>query len=134
MSNSIRTQDMIAEYNKLTGKSITRFSSRAQGERQLAKARIVAAERKQFFQEKLMEAQTKNEARSAAVAASWSNEEVRNARSQRNGVLVDGKHSYRSVRAAFKDLGLPLGSHIKFRMLLKSEGTAEFNGHEFALV
>jgi len=134
MFNSMRTKDMVAEYNALTGKSITRFSSRAQGERQLANARQFVAERKLFFQEKTMEAQAKNEARSAAVASSWGNEDIRNARSQRNRVLVDGEHEYRSVRAAFQDLGLPLGSHIKFRMLLKSEGNAEFSGHKFTLV
>lgn len=33
------TQEMIAEYNKLTGKNIKKFSSRAAGEAQLAKAR-----------------------------------------------------------------------------------------------
>lgn len=134
MFNSMRTKDMIAEYNALTGKSITRFSSRAQGERQLAKARIVHQERTQFFQEKTMEVQAKNEARSAAVAASWSDDTVRQARSQRNGVLVDNEYEYRSVRAAFKDLNLPLGSHIKFRMTLKQLGEAEFGGHKFKLV
>lgn len=129
MFQSMTTSQMVAEYNALTGKAITRFSSRAAGERQLARARAVHT-----TQEKSMETQTKNEARSAAVAASWSSEDVRQARSQRNGVLVDGKHEYRSVRAAFADLGLPMGSHIKFRMLLKAEGKAVFSGHEFALL
>lgn len=37
--SEMTTAEMVAEYNKLTDKSITRFSSRAAGEKQLAKAR-----------------------------------------------------------------------------------------------
>lgn len=41
------TADMVAEYNLLTGKSIKKFSSRAAGEQQLAKARELLAVAKQ---------------------------------------------------------------------------------------
>lgn len=129
---TMTTAQMIAEYNALTGKAITRFSSRAAGERQLANARAVHKPQ----QEK--PPMTKNEARSTAVAASWSDADVKAARSKRDNVVVinsEGKSSvYKSVRAAFVALELPLGSHIKFRMRLKKEKKAEFQDYEFALM
>jgi TPP-dependent indolepyruvate ferredoxin oxidoreductase alpha subunit len=128
--NHMTTSAMVAEYNQLTGKCIKKFSTRAAGLRQLAVARAA------HKQETRMESETKskNAARSNAVAASWSDKDVKAARSARNGVLVDGKTEYKSVRAAFMALGLPIGSHIKFRMRLKAERTAEFDGYEFALI
>lgn len=125
--NQMTTSAMVAEYNRITGKCIKKFATRAAGVKQLQAARS---------QEKPMQVETKpkNAARSDAVAASWSNKGVKAARSARNGVLVDGKTEYKSVRAAFVALGLPMGSHIKFRMRLKAEGKVEFEGYEFALI
>lgn len=71
--------------------------------------------------------------RGAAIAASWSDDEVRKARATRHAVLVD-KVEYRSVRAAFVALGLPLGQHISFRMQLKAEGTANAYGKKWAVI
>lgn len=68
--------------------------------------------------------------RSAAIAASWKNNETKEKRAARHHVHVSGKE-YRSVKAAFEELGLPLSQHIKFRMLLKEKGTATFQGHKF---
>ena len=47
MIDEMTTAEMVAEYNTLTGKSIKKFSSRAAGERQLAKARELLAVAKQ---------------------------------------------------------------------------------------
>lgn len=71
--------------------------------------------------------------RSAGVAASWTNPEVKAARSTRHAVAVDGVE-YRSVREAFAALGLPMSKHIKFRGELKKAGEGVFEGHDFKLV
>lgn len=69
-----------------------------------------------------------HERRSKGVAESWKNPEVAAKRSKRDGVFV-GKEHYRSVRAAFEALGLPLEKHIPFRMIVKENGKATFE-HE----
>lgn len=71
--------------------------------------------------------------RSAGVAASWTNPEVKAARSTRHAVAVEGVE-YRSVREAFAALGLPMNKHIKFRGELKKAGEGVFEGHDFKLV
>jgi len=67
--------------------------------------------------------------RSTAVAESWNDEVVASKRSRRDSVLVDGVE-FRSVKAAFVHLNLPLAKHIRFRMSLKELGsdTFEFDG------
>lgn len=75
----------------------------------------------------------KNEAKSAGVKKSWLDENVREARSARHAVEVEGV-TYRSVREAFKALGLPDAKHIKFRGDLKKAGEGVFEGHDFKLV
>lgn len=60
------------------------------------------------------------DARSAGVARSWQDPEVRAKRSQRTNIRVDGV-DYRSVKQAFDALELPLKEHIAFRQLLKRE-------------
>lgn len=75
--------------------------------------------------------------RSAAIAASWANKAVAQARATRHGVRVTdpngGSGAYKSVRHAFLVLALPLGSHIKFRGQLKASGSAEIGGFKFSL-
>lgn len=71
--------------------------------------------------------------RAAAIRASWDDASVAAARATRHAVLVD-KVEYRSVRAAFVALGLPLGQHIKFRMELKAELTANAYGKKWAII
>lgn len=71
--------------------------------------------------------------RAASISRSWTNPKVAAARAQRNGVLVKGC-KYRSVRAAFEELGLPLEKHIAFRGLLKAAGRATFDGLRFKLL
>lgn len=76
--------------------------------------------------------------RSAAIAASWEDKKVAAARAARHAVKVAGE-TYKSVKAAFEALKLPLSKHIKFRGELKTEGRKTFvddkgNKHNFILV
>lgn len=144
------TSEMVAEYNKLTGKSIKKFSDRKTGERQLASARQTAETKKLFqgtaaskpsaqpiaaHKEKATPKPKSKpvprvniDSRSTAVAASWTNKAVAASRAMRTNVSVSGT-VYRSVKEAFEKLDLPLGQHIKFRMELKAEGAKTFE-HE----
>lgn len=79
------------------------------------------------------EAKPASEARSAGVAKSWQDPEVRAKRSVRHFVRVDG-NEHRSVRAAFIALSLPLKEHIRFRMLLKQEGQLEAYGFHWEAI
>lgn len=71
--------------------------------------------------------------RSTAIAKSWEDKAVHAKRRQRSGVEVDGV-SYRSVRAAFVALDLPLKDHINFRMLLKATGKQKVDGRQWKIV
>lgn len=73
---------------------------------------------------------------SAAIAQSWQDPAVAQARMTRHGVYVtvNGKTAgFKSVRSAFGSLGLPDSKHIRFRMLVKAEGAAifEWNGQKY---
>lgn len=73
---------------------------------------------------------------SAAIAASWNDPLVAQKRMTRHGVTVTcngNSAEYKSVRAAFGTLGLPDSKHIRFRMLVKANGSAvfEFNGEKY---
>lgn len=72
-------------------------------------------------------------ARSAGIAESWKNPEVAAKRAKKQSVIVDGTE-YRSVRAAFIELELPLKEHISFRMILKANKTASDYGHDWKIV
>lgn len=72
--------------------------------------------------------------RSAAISATWGNPEVAAARAARDKVVVEGRGEYRSVKAAFIALGLPVSKHIPFRMKLKAAGAAHFDRHSFVVV
>lgn len=139
------TAEMLCEYNVLTGKSIKKFASRAAGEKQLAAARAAeeaakkppvqfpskkeeAPPAKQPPKEKPKKTPAVKVARGEAVAASWQDTKVRAARSARSRVVVDGVE-FRSVAAAFHELGLPMNKHIKFRATLKATGKESFQ-HE----
>jgi hypothetical protein len=122
------TAELVAEYNRLSGKSIKKFSSRAAGEKQvaalIAKQPIAQkiADKVAKLPSKVAPAAPKAPAdRSAAIRQSWAVMATHNARSQRDSVEVDGV-SYRSTKAAFDALSLPLAGHIRFRMALKASG------------
>lgn len=71
--------------------------------------------------------------RAAAIAASWADPSVAQARTTRHAVKANGTQ-YRSVLAAFEALGLPLGQHIAFRAKLKAAGKLEGFGFKWVLV
>lgn len=170
------TAELVSEYNALTGKAITRFSTRAAGEQQLARARLatgiaiapvpdevvisskacpqckadshvkmVGGSGKKFRCEacnvafkiggKVMpNPSVLSEARSIGIRRSWDVLEVYEKRRVRDNVEVAGHGQFRSVRAAFMKLELPLQGHIKFRMELKDKKEAEFSGYKFKII
>lgn len=79
----------------------------------------------------------RSEKRSVAISNSWNDAEIAAKRSRRDHVMANGS-VYRSVRAAFVALKLPMGQHIKFRMALKESGTGVYEHdnkeYEFTLV
>lgn len=131
------TSELLVEYNKLTGKHVKRFATRASGEKQVLKAREKAiknavepvAPKKKAAKAKKPKAAGGD--RSKLIAETWKDPKVAKARAQRSHVVVrphgETKGTeYRSTLAAFQDLGLPYGKHIRFRMALKSEGKKDF--------
>lgn len=82
---------------------------------------------------KIYNAPAASASRSASIAASWADPEVRTERSVRTRVLVDGVE-YRSVAQAFAKLGLSMGAHIRFRMDLKAAGKLTYLGHQFVAI
>ena len=133
--NTATTAELIAKYNELTGKNITKFSSREAGERQVLKAMDAAAAAKTGVRvvritdmaptqpstkkPKQPKQPKQPSDRGAAIAASWKDPKVAAKRAERTHVKASGQ-IYRSVREAFEALGLPLSKHIRFRMELKS--------------
>jgi hypothetical protein len=68
------------------------------------------------------------------VRKSWSDKNTHDLRSARHHVVVNGV-GYRSVRAAFTALGMPLSKHIKFRAQLKAAKVLAWNDKfQFSLV
>lgn len=74
-----------------------------------------------------------DEKRSESIAATWVDEDVAAKRKQRSAVEVDGL-LYRSTRAAYVELGLPLNDHIQFRMMLKEKGSLEVDGRKWKII
>lgn len=124
------TKDLVAKYNELTGKSIKKFSSRAAGEKQVLAA-LQSKVKKEAASTPAAKASAKKPAskpaadRSAAIASTWKDPVVAAKRAERTHVKV-GSTLYRSVKAAFEDLKLPLSKHIKFRIELKQHAQLTF--------
>lgn len=70
--------------------------------------------------------------RAAAITKSWKDPKVKAKRSARHGVKVDGKE-FRSVKAAYEHFGLPLSTHISFRMRLKKAGKLKEHGKNWSV-
>jgi len=70
--------------------------------------------------------------RSAAIAKSWEDPDVKAARSERTHVSAKGM-TYRSVPQAFQLLKLPMGRMVAFRGKLKKAGKLEFDGVMFTV-
>ena len=107
--STLSGKDLVEKYNELTGKNITRFSSILDGRKRVYEAL----------------------SKSGSVSVEQDVVEVA-APAKRSAVTVDGV-TYKSTAAAFKALGLPMGVHIRFRMKLKAEGSAEINGKKFII-
>lgn len=143
-----KTSELIAWYNEHSDKPVTKFADRRTAERRVLKilhsihttAEIDRLpQTKPVQQSKCKTVNDKNGGEdmhrklSQAQVASWKIPEVRTARCERSAVDVDGE-TYRSVRAAFESLGLPISKHIAFRMELKEKGKLHAFGHEWEIV
>jgi hypothetical protein len=121
----LSTADLLGEYNMLTGQNVKRFSSRAEGERRLLKImQELGAKGAEKELAMLPEEENphKRDAINEKIKISWDNPKVREKRLNRQHIKVDGT-TYKSVKEAFIKLGMPIGSHIRFRMKLKKAKT-----------
>lgn len=133
--------ELLAAYNKFTGQNIKKFADRKTAEKRWTEAVEAAAalraEKAATKGEKSPKPKKESTGepvdRSAAIAQSWEDPNVRAARAERTHVKVNGVE-YPSVRKAFEALGLPDSKHIKFRMELKSVGKLAFEGNTFVTV
>lgn len=148
--NLISTKELVAKYNALSGKPpITKFSSRSAGEKQVqalldkqakgptSKPLPKADVDKKPKAPKAPKAERPKKTptdRSEAIARSWLDTSVHEARATRTAVVVDNVY-YKSTLAAFRALRFPLGGVIKFRMALKAakggKAVFEHNGNSF---
>jgi predicted DNA-binding WGR domain protein len=120
-----KTSELVDFYNANSGKSqIKKFADRATAEKRVNELLTTMNKSAKIFQEAIEETITKTD-RSAAIAKTWADPEVKAARSTRTHVKA-GSKVYRSVKQAFEELGLPLSKHIRFRMELKSIGEMTF--------
>lgn len=129
----------LAEYNAATNKATKKFSSGAASYKQTVKALIWL--RDELIAREAMgqdvtpedEGPVKSNTISAAITKSWQDPEIRTRRATKNKVRVDGA-TYKSVRAAYVALGLPLKEHVKFRALLKEHGQATNHGMHWSII
>lgn len=121
------TAEILAEYNKLTGKNVKKFTDRKAAERRLKAARIVSESSVTTSKSKVAAKGKKKKPHKTNVT-----QHIRHRVSVQKGKTK--AKEYRSVKQAFEELGLPLGVHIKFRMALKAKGSHEINGYKFKLV
>lgn len=139
------TAQLVAFYNEHANKPVNKFADRKTAERRvtelMAGIKFSKPSAKKAAALASVPAAPKapaNPDRGAAIAASWKDKTVAQARATRNGVRVKapngGEGNYKSVREAFMILALPLGQHIKFRGNLKAAGAAEFQGYKFKIV
>jgi len=115
--STLSGKDLVEKYNELTGKKITRFSSLLEGRRRVYEALGVPS---------------CSDIHAEPIIAEFQAEHGVAPQTKRTSVTVDGV-TYKSTAAAFKALGLPMGVHIRFRMKLKAEGSAEINGKKFII-
>jgi hypothetical protein len=150
---SMTTPQLIEEYNRRTGRVITKFSTRAAGEKQLAEARIKnpsvlptpptntqeipvahATKKKAAKAPKPVKAATVAGDRAKSISKSWKDPKVAAARKERTAVSVRGHGQFKSTGEAFKKLKLDanIGQVIKFRGALKAKGTGTFTSRNTA--
>lgn len=140
---TLTTAQLIALHNEASGKETKRFATRGAGEKATIKAldanpkvlnkflsggkskKAKAVKEPKAPREKKVREPKEPADRSAAIAKSWENPQTKAKRSKRDHVVVAGQE-YRSVKAAFEALKLPLEKHIAFRMTVKHNGEAVF--------
>lgn len=105
--------DMIAEAEVL--------AAAARAEADAARASLTAAQ----SEVKQVESSDTHAVRSAAIAASWKDVGVAARRLTRNAVTVDGEE-YKSIPAAFAELGLNESKMIKTRLAAKKTGSTTY--------
>lgn len=121
----LKGADLVDLHNELVqltgnGREVARFSDAATARKRIARLMTFLPEGAATSQQVPAPARRTNAG--PAISASWQRMEVRDARVTRHKVSVDGVE-FRSVRAAFAALGLPMGRHIPFRARLKAAGT-----------
>jgi len=148
--NKATMAELLAYYNHHADAPIKRFSDRKAAMRRVAKLieetlgkklldgkpqqaakNVAAALAKRPMTPPAQRAEHKT--RSAAIGDTWKDPVVRELRSARHKVEVDGE-VYGSVRKAFVELGLPLEKHIKFRGELREAGEASAFGHSWKML
>ncbi len=107
-------QELVQEYNTLTGESVKRFATIEDGMKRLEKAKARLA--------KFSKRDTRDQAMSAKIRTTWDRPEVARARRGRVGVIVNGVQ-YKSLMKAFKGLGIekPVGA-VRMRARLRKDG------------
>jgi len=134
--NEMTAKELVAAYNDMAKAMddalVIRFSDRKAGIRRCEKLKarydeIFAAPAVEPVEKKV------SKSRSAAIAASWTDSETAAKRAQRHAVRVAGQE-FRSVRAAFVALNLPMSKHIKFRMELKAAGQLNAFGYDWEII
>jgi len=158
---SATTKELVDFYNAQTGKNIKKFRDRATAEQQCAALLKLLGGHVQlpkskhpkgklskpwpFPKEGKEDDQVPDHGkegkeddhglRAAATAQSWADESIRAARTARHHVVADGVE-YRSVKAAFEALRLPMSKHVKFRAALKNAASGELviDDHKFTLI
>lgn len=135
--SELTTAELVAEYNKLTGKETVRFSSRSYGEEKLQRARdaqpkVIPAEKQHADAPPTDEIRSsrKSVTRSRSISESWNRQDVADKRSMRHSCKVDGR-LFGSVAEAFRELNLDLAKHIGVRMTMVANGRTEFEGKVF---
>jgi len=135
---SMSGPELVEWYNKHAHKPVTKFASRAKGIdrcwKLLDAMRFDAPDEQQETATMNEETQinTPDPDRSAAMATSWQDPEVRAKRAARHAITVNGE-TYKSMYKAFEVLGLDLKDHAKVRMQCVQNGTVEYEGHTFKL-
>ena len=134
---SMSGPELVEWYNRHANKPITKFASRAKGIercwRLLDAMRFDAPD--QPTEEPTMSEETQvapDPERSAVMAATWQDPEIRAKRSARHAITV-GDETYKSMYKAFEELGLDLKDHAKVRLQCAQNGQAEYGGYTFKL-
>jgi hypothetical protein len=126
--------ELVEFYNHNADKPVSRFSDRKAAERRVAKLVEENTGKQLEAPEASPEEKADETKRSQAegITASWTDPKVREARSSRIHITVDGEE-FSSVRKAFLEFALPLNEHIIFRGNLREAGELESYGKKWVV-